>query len=221
MLILKDVTRIFNNNRNTVTALDHVSLTVKKGDMISIMGPSGSGKSTLLHIIGCLDIPTSGSCQINNMDITTLPDKERARLRNRVLGFVLQEFALIEEETVLENVAVPLMFGSASFFKIDTRADEMLKLLKIESFAEKKVNMLSGGEKQRVAIARALVNNPDIILADEPTGNLDSKTTRQVMDIFINLNKMGKTIIISTHDPNVAKCCFLQYRMLDGKLYQV
>lgn len=219
MLILENVTRIFDNNKNTTTALNGVSLNVEKGDMISIMGPSGSGKSTLLYIIGCLDTPTTGLYQLNGTDVFSLSDKERAKIRNKVFGFVLQQFALIEEETALENVATPLMFGKTNFSKIDKIAEDMLKLLDIDSLSEKKVKTLSGGEKQRVAIARALVNNPDIILADEPTGSLDSKTTLQIMELFTNLNKNGKTIIIITHDPEVAKSCPLRYHIMDGKLY--
>lgn len=218
MLILENITRSFINGKSTTMALNGVSLNIEKGTMISIMGPSGSGKSTLLHIIGCLDAPSSGSYRLNGADVDALSDKGRAKIRNKVFGFVLQQFALIEEETVLENVAVPLMFSNTSFFKIDKYAENMLKLLHIESLAEKKVKTLSGGEKQRVAIARALINNPDIILADEPTGSLDSKTTHQIMDLFVNLNKEGKTIIIITHDPDVAKYCPLRYHIMDGKL---
>lgn len=219
MLILQDITRNFRNNKNTVTVLNGISLDVKKGDMISIMGPSGSGKSTLLHIIGCLDSPTTGSYQLNGMDVASLSDKERAKIRNKVFGFVLQQFALIEEESALENVTTPLLFSSTNFFRIDKKAEDMLNLLNIESLSDKKVKTLSGGEKQRVAIARALVNNPDVILADEPTGSLDSKTTHQIMELLTALNKEGKTIIIITHDPDVAKCCPLRYHINDGKLY--
>lgn len=219
MINLENITRNFENNKNTITALNGISLNVKKGDMISIMGPSGSGKSTLLHIIGCLDTPTTGSYQLNSTDVTLFSDKERAKIRNKVFGFVLQQFALIEEETALENVAIPLLFSKTSLLKIEKKAKDMLKLLNIDSLSEKKVKTLSGGEKQRVAIARALVNNPDIILADEPTGALDSKTTQHIMELFTTLNKNGKTIIIITHDPEVAKSCPLRYHIIDGKLY--
>lgn len=218
MLILNDITRVFGSNKNETSVLNGVSLHVKKGEMIGIMGPSGSGKSTLLHIIGCLDKQTSGSYQLDGVEVGTLSDQERARIRNKVFGFVMQQFALIEDETVLENVSIPLIFGGTKFFSIDRTAEDMLKRLHIDHLADKKVKTLSGGEKQRAAIARALVNDPDIILADEPTGALDSKTTQQIMELFLDLNQQGKTIIIITHDPAVAKCCPFKYHIIDGTL---
>lgn len=218
MLLLKDITRVFVNNKNETSVLNGVSLHVEKGAMVSIMGPSGSGKSTLLHILGCLDKPTAGSYRLNGVEVGKLSDRERARIRNKLFGFVLQQFALIEDESVLENVSVPLMFSDTKFFAVGKMAEDMLKLLHIEQLSDKKVKTLSGGEKQRTAIARALVNSPDIILADEPTGALDSQTTRQIMELFMDLNRQGKTIIIITHDPAVAQCCPLRYQMVDGKL---
>lgn len=220
MLRVSEVKKIFHKKKeNEVVALNGISFNVNKGEMIAIMGPSGSGKSTLLHIMGCLDRPTEGTYLLDGINVSTLSDRELAKVRNKKIGFILQQFVLIEDETAIENVGVPLMFGNEKFLKIDSQSYKVMKMLGIDHLASKKVKMLSGGEKQRVAIARALVNNPDIILADEPTGSLDSKNTELIMDILVNLNQEGKTIIIITHDSIVAERCGSIYNIVDGKIY--
>ncbi len=221
MVVMKAVTKAFKNGNQLTNVLNGISLEIHSGDMISIMGPSGSGKSTLLHILGGLDKPTSGLYQIDGKEVSTLTDKELAKLRNRRFGFIHQNFMLLEEESVLENVSVPLLFGDKPLKHIDRIAIETLEQLGMTTFIEKKVNTLSGGEKQRVAIARAIVHQPDIILADEPTGALDQKNTEKIMEHFIKLNKKGKTILIITHDPQVASQCKQQFKMIDGQLLQI
>ena len=220
MIVMKDVTKTFKNGNHIVNVLNGITLEINRGDMISIMGPSGSGKSTLLHILGGLDKPTSGFYQIDDKEITALSDKEMAKLRNQRFGFVHQNFVLMEEESVLENVSVPLLFSDTPLKQVDRIALEMLDQFGMTKLMDKKVRTLSGGEKQRVAIARAMVARPDIILADEPTGALDQENTEKIMECFLRLNKEGKTIILITHDPQVAMQCKQQYKMVDGKLLQ-
>lgn len=221
MIVMKDVTKTFENGKHTVNVLNGISFEIHSGDMISIIGPSGSGKSTLLHILGGLDVPTSGSYQIDGKEVSTLSDRELAKLRNQRFGFVHQHFVLMEEESALENVSVPLLFSDTPFKQIDRIALEMLEQFGITELMDKKVCTLSGGEKQRVAIARAIVAEPDIILADEPTGALDQENTEKIMESFLRLNKEGKTIIIITHDPQVATKCKIQYKMENGQLMRI
>ncbi len=199
-----------------VHALRGINLEIERGETLAILGKSGSGKSTLLHILGCLDNATSGSYSLDGKQIEKLSDRELAFIRNRNIGFVLQDFGLIMNRTVVENVSIPLLFGNTKFMQIKKQCLEVLGQLGIEELYKRKVSQLSGGQKQRVAIARSLVNNPDIILADEPTGSLDSKTADDVMNILMGLNKNNKTIIIVTHDVNIASLCRRQIYITDG-----
>lgn len=223
MIEMKGITKEFaNTHRGQVTkVLRGIDLTVEKGELLAIKGASGAGKSTLLHILGCLAQPTAGQYILDGQLVSTLPLKTLAWIRNQKIGFVMQHFSLIEEDSVLENVSVPLLFGKTKLSRIDDEALEQLNKLGIAHLAAKKVNTLSGGEKQRVAIARALVNQPEIILADEPTGALDVQNSAMVMDILLQLNKEGKTIIIVTHEEKVSALCKREVIISDGKLHEV
>ena len=196
--------------------LKDANLSIDKGEMVAIKGSSGAGKSTLLHIIGCLDKPTSGSYLLNGQDVSQLSLSKLAEIRNASFGFVMQHFALIEEANALQNVATPLLFAKARRSQMDARAMEQLRNVGMEQMANKRIAMLSGGEKQRVAIARAMVNNPEIILADEPTGALDRANTEKIVQLFQQLNEKGKTIIIVTHDDFVAQSCRRIVTIADG-----
>ncbi len=219
MLKLTNIVKKYNENQpNEVKALRGVDLTVEKGEMIAIMGPSGSGKSTLLNIIGCMDTLTSGSYEVDGQKVEELSQKKLAYLRNKKFGFVLQDFGLLTDRSVEENVMVPLLFSKESLKKSAKRIKPILESLGIADLAKRRANQLSGGQAQRVAIARALVNEPDIILADEPTGALDTHTSSEVGEIFKELNQQGKTVIIVTHNPEVAKACHKTYRIVDGQI---
>ena len=196
--------------------LEDANLSIDKGEMVAIKGSSGAGKSTLLHIIGCLDKPTSGSYLLNGQDVSQLSLSKLAEIRNASFGFVMQHFALIEEDNALQNVATPLLFAKARRSQMDARAMEQLRNVGMEQMANKRIATLSGGEKQRVAIARAMVNNPEIILADEPTGALDRANTEKIVQLFQQLNEKGKTIIIVTHDDFVAQSCRRIVTIADG-----
>lgn len=196
--------------------LKDANLSIDKGKMVAIKGSSGAGKSTLLHIIGCLDKPTSGSYLLNGQDVSQLSLSKLAEIRNASFGFVMQHFALIEEDNALQNVATPLLFAKARRSQMDARAMEQLRNVGMEQMANKRIATLSGGEKQRVAIARAMVNNPEIILADEPTGALDRANTEKIVQLFQQLNEKGKTIIIVTHDDFVAQSCRRIVTIADG-----
>ena len=222
MLKLTNILKKYNENQpNEVQALRGVDLNVEKGEMIAIMGPSGSGKSTLLNIIGCMDTLTSGSYEVDGQKIEELSQKKLAYLRNKKFGFVLQDFGLLTDRSVEENVMVPLLFSKESLKKSTKRIQPILESLGIADLAKRRANQLSGGQAQRVAIARALVNEPDIILADEPTGALDTHTSGEVVGIFKKLNEQGKTVIIVTHNPEVAKVCHKIYRIVDGEISPV
>ena len=196
--------------------LKDANLSIDKGEMVAIKGSSGAGKSTLLHIIGCLDKPTSGSYLLNGQNVSQLSLSKLAEIRNASFGFVMQHFALIEEDSALQNVAPPLLFAKARRSQMDARAMEQLRNVGMEQMANKRIATLSGGEKQRVAIARAMVNNPEIILADEPTGALDRANTEKIVQLFQQLNEKGKTIIIVTHDDFVAQSCRRIVTIADG-----
>ena len=196
--------------------LKDANLSIDKGEMVASKGSSGAGKSTLLHIIGCLDKPTSGSYLLNGQDVSQLSLSKLAEIRNASFGFVMQHFALIEEDSALQNVATPLLFAKARRSQMDARAMEQLRNVGMEQMANKRIATLSGGEKQRVAIARAMVNNPEIILADEPTGALDRANTEKIVQLFQQLNEKGKTIIIVTHDDFVAQSCRRIVTIADG-----
>ena len=196
--------------------LKDANLSIDKGEMVAIKGSSGAGKSTLVHIIGGLDKPTSGSYLLNGQDVSQLSLSKLAEIRNASFGFVMQHFALIEEDSALQNVATPLLFAKTRKSQMDARAMEQLRNVGMEQMANKRIATLSGGEKQRVAIARAMVNNPEIILADEPTGALDRANTEKIVQLFQQLNEKGKTIIIVTHDDFVAQSCRRIVTIADG-----
>jgi putative ABC transport system ATP-binding protein len=220
-LTLTDITKAYKTGPVEVLALSHINLSIKKGEMLAIMGPSGSGKSTLMHIIGLLDTPTSGNMYIDGVEVgLSLPDKKLARLRSEKVGFVFQAFNLLPRLSALQNVLLPTNYFHGKTSQTVSRAKQLLVDLGLEHRMNHKPNELSGGEKQRVAIARSLMNNPDIILADEPTGNLDSKSGQEVLDILSELNRSGKTVVVITHDINVAHRCENTIHLLDGKIVE-
>ena len=222
MIKIENLYKTYNLGKtNAFTALKDVSLTVEDGEMVAIVGKSGAGKSTLMHILGCIDNFEKGKYYLNGNDVSRLKEAKMAEIRNKDIGIVMQDFALVEEYSVIENVMVPLYFshekvGGAKVRQ--KRAMELLTQMEMDEFARKKVSKLSGGQKQRVAIARAMINNPGIILADEPTGALDVKTSEEIMDIFKSLNEHGTTVIIITHDTEVANACDRIIEISDGKI---
>ena len=199
-----------------INALKSISIEIKKGEYVAFMGPSGSGKSTLMNIIGCLDTPTDGTYILNNNDVSDLTENELAEIRNKEIGFVLQTFNLFPRASALENVALPLIYAGYSSEERKEKALKALSGVGLEERAYHKPNELSGGQRQRVAIARALVNDPSIILADEPTGNLDSKTSYDIMDLFQELHDRGNTIIMVTHEEDIAEYSHRIIRLRDG-----
>lgn len=216
---LENLKKYYNPNTNLeVQALKNINLKIEKGDFCSILGVSGSGKSTLLYILGCIDKQTEGIYKLDGEEVSKLSEKNLADIRNKKIGFVLQDFGLIEDETVTENILVPTLFNSIKNMNI--KLEEILNKLEIGDLRNKKVSMLSGGQRQRVAIARALITNPELILADEPTGSLDSITTIHIMNIFEQLNKEGKTIIIVTHNLELAKKTKKCFTIKDGLIYK-
>ncbi|HEP1432073.1 ABC transporter ATP-binding protein [Streptococcus pyogenes] len=218
MLNLKDIRKSYHLGTEEFAILKGIDLEVNEGDFLAIMGPSGSGKSTLMNIIGCLDKPGSGSYAIEGRDVSSLSDNELADLRNQKIGFVFQNFNLMPKLTACQNVELPLTYMNVPKKERRKRALEMLKLVGLEERSEFKPMELSGGQKQRVAIARALVTNPSFILGDEPTGALDTKTSVQIMDLFKQFNDNGKTIIIITHEPEVADLCKKTVILRDGNI---
>ncbi len=217
MIIVKNLTKTYNKGKsNQFNAIENINFSVDDNELVAIVGTSGAGKSTLLHIVSTIDNATSGEVEIDGCDITKISNAKRAEMRNKQIGLVIQDYALINDYNVLENVMLPLTFS-----KVKNKKEKALSALSdigIEHLAKKQISKLSGGEKQRVAIARAIVNNPKYIFADEPTGNLDSVTTEGIIDLFQTLNKKGKTIIIITHDMNVANKCHRIIRLADGKI---
>ncbi|SNS96482.1 putative ABC transport system ATP-binding protein [Ekhidna lutea] len=199
-----------------IMALKSISINIDQGEYVAFMGPSGSGKSTLMNIIGCLDTPTDGSYVLNNHDVSDLTENELAEIRNKEIGFVFQTFNLLPRASALENVALPLVYAGYSSSEREEKALAALAGVGLEDRAYHKPNELSGGQRQRVAIARALVNNPSIILADEPTGNLDSKTSYDIMDLFQELHDKGNTIIMVTHEEDIAEYSHRIVRLRDG-----
>lgn len=221
LIKLENVSKVFKTGNIETVAVDDASLTIKKGDSIAILGPSGSGKSTLMHIIGLLDTPTGGSYKLNNKPVINYKDKHLAELRRKKVGFIFQTFNLVPRLTAAQNVELPMVYARTRPGKRTKRALMLLEQVGIDrEHASKQPNQLSGGQTQRVAIARALANNPDIILADEPTGNLDSKTGAQVINVLKKLNRAGNTLIIVTHDPALAKVAKRVIQIKDGKLQE-
>jgi len=218
VLELLQVSKIYPLGDHRVCALDKVSLTLKKGDFVSIVGPSGSGKSTLMHIMGLLGTPTKGSVFLEGRNVSKLREEELAMLRNQKIGFVFQEYNLLERTSALDNVGLPLLYSGVGENSIKKRADVALGSVGLANRANHFPNQLSGGEQQRVAIARALVNKPSIILADEPTGNLDSKTGDEIIRIFKKLNSEGATVVLVTHEQDLARQAKRIIKMKDGKV---
>ncbi|PMB51837.1 ABC transporter [Fischerella thermalis CCMEE 5201] len=202
---LENIFKIYGSGETEVKALNDVNLVIHEGEYCAIMGPSGSGKSTAMNIIGCLDRPTSGHYYLDNLDVAQMDDTELAHIRNKKIGFVFQQFHLLPQLTALENVMLPMVYASVDSGERRDRAAEALKRVGLEKRINNKPNQLSGGQQQRVAIARAIVNRPVLLLADEPTGALDSRTTQEVLDIFTELNTTGITVVMVTHEPDVAR----------------
>ncbi len=202
---MTNITKSYEMGTQVVHALRGVDVTIKKGEMVAIMGPSGSGKSTLMNMIGCLDVPSSGIYKLDGTDVSTLNDDAQAKIRNKQIGFVFQQFNLLPRTSALKQAALPLMYAGYSFSERNQRAKEALEKVGLADRIDHRPDELSGGQQQRVAIARAIATRPSIILADEPTGALDTKTGEEILDLFGEFNKQGMTIIMVTHDPEVAE----------------
>lgn len=213
---LRDIKKIYKMGGQELAALNGINLDIKRGEFVALMGPSGSGKSTLMNILGCLDRPTVGSYELEGKEVANLSDDELAVMRNKHIGFVFQNFNLLSRISSLENVALPLVYAGIGASERRKRAKQVLEAVGLGDRAEHMPNELSGGQRQRVAIARALVNNPEIIMADEPTGNLDTKSTKEIMEIFQEMHGRGKTIILVTHEPEIAVCANRQLLVRDG-----
>lgn len=215
---IRDVKRYYLMGETVVRALDGLDLIIKKNEYVALMGPSGSGKSTLMNIIGCLDTPSAGVYYLNEENVADLSQNELAEIRNREIGFVFQTFNLMPRLSAKENVAMPMVYGGKSSSYRSDKAEEMLDAVGLSDRGHHKPNELSGGQRQRVAIARALVNEPSIILADEPTGNLDSKTSVEIMAIFDRIHSEGNTVILVTHEEDIAQHAHRIIRLKDGKI---
>lgn len=215
---LKEIVRNYYVGTETVRALRGINLSIKKNEFVALMGPSGSGKSTLMNILGCLDTPTSGQYFLNGKDVSKLDDNNLAEIRNKEIGFVFQTFNLLPRSTALENVILPQIYAGISKAKRTERAAEVMNSVGLGDRTHHRPNELSGGQRQRVAIARALVNNPSIILADEPTGNLDSKTTVEIMNLIRDIHRAGNTIIVVTHEEDIARHAHRIIRLIDGEV---
>ncbi|REJ16183.1 MAG: macrolide ABC transporter ATP-binding protein [Bacillaceae bacterium] len=220
MIKLEDVTKSYRNGKETMDVLKKINLEIRQGDFVAIMGPSGSGKSTLMNIIGCLDRPTSGAYYFEGKDISSLDDQELAKIRNKKIGFVFQQFHLLPRLSALKNVELPMIYAGIGKKQRDELAKQALIKVGLGDRIQHMPNELSGGQKQRVAIARAIVNNPKLILADEPTGALDTKTSEAIMEQFTMLNKEGTTIIVVTHEHEVAQFAKRTIVVRDGEILQ-
>lgn len=218
MIEVKGISKVYKMGKEQFVALNDVSLNVEKGEYVAVIGPSGSGKSTLMHIIGGLDTPTVGSVCIEGEDISKLNDKKLSNYRNEKIGFVFQAFNLENSQTALENVMMPLIFAGVKKSERKKRALEALDMVGLKDFYNHKPNEMSGGQRQRVSIARALVNKPEILFADEPTGNLDSKSSESIMELFKEINDKGFTIIMVTHNPEEANKAKRVVKIMDGKI---
>ena len=218
LIQVKDLCKVYNPGENAVHALDHVDLTVEKGVFVAIIGQSGSGKSTLMNMLGCLDVPSSGSYYLNGVNVATMHDNELSVIRNREIGFIFQGFNLIQNLTALENVELPLIYRGVDRKTRKKLASDSLKRVGLEKRMSHKPSEMSGGQQQRVAIARAIAARPPVILADEPTGNLDSASSREIMQILKEMHRDGKTIILITHDDGIAASARRVVRIMDGRI---
>ena len=213
---LENITKSYFMGKTALPVLHGISLTIEKNEFVALMGPSGSGKSTLMNILGCLDTPTSGKYLINGTDASAATDNELAHIRNKEIGFVFQSFNLLPRLTAFENVALPLIYAGMKKAEREKRTLEKIEAVGLTERMKHKPNELSGGQNQRVAFARALVNNPSIILADEPTGNLDSKTSKEIMELLVEIHRLGNTVILVTHEEDIAAYAHRLIRLKDG-----
>ncbi len=218
LIRVEDLCKIYNPGENEVRALDHVNLEIKKGEFVAIIGQSGSGKSTFMNMLGCLDVPTSGRYFLNGTDVSTMKDNQLSVVRNREIGFIFQGFNLIANLNAVENVELPLIYRGIDRKTRHRLAVESLKLVGLEKRMHHRPNEMSGGQQQRVAIARAIAAEPPVILADEPTGNLDSASSREILEILKNMHRSGKTVILITHDNGIAAQARRVVRIMDGKI---
>ena len=220
LIKVEDLCKIYNPGENEVRALDHVSLEIKKGELVAIIGQSGSGKSTFMNMLGCLDVPTSGKYYLNGTDVSEMSDNELSEVRNREIGFIFQGFNLIANLNAIENVELPLIYRGIDRRTRHQLAIDSLKMVGLEKRMDHKPSEMSGGQQQRVAIARAIVNNPKLLLADEPTGALDTKSGAQVMELFQKLNDEGVSVLMITHDPEIAAHAKRVVMIRDGELQE-
>ncbi|MFN8286243.1 MAG: ABC transporter ATP-binding protein [Chitinophagales bacterium] len=218
VISIEHISKRYVMGSQVIMALRDVSLNINKNEYVALMGPSGSGKSTLMNILGCLDSPTDGSYVLNGQEVSKMTDDELARVRNKEIGFIFQTFNLLPRLSALENVALPMIYAGMSKAERTQRAEAVMEMVSLKDRMHHKPNELSGGQRQRVAIARALVNNPSIILADEPTGNLDTKTSYEIMNIFEEINNKGNTVIVVTHEEDIARHAKRILRLRDGKI---
>ena len=218
VISLRGITRDFQLGAQTVHVLKGIDLEIKQGEYVALMGPSGSGKSTLMNLLGCLDTPTAGSYTLAGRDVSRMDDNDLAAVRNKEIGFVFQTFNLIPRQTAVQNVALPLVYAGKTKEERVTRAEEVLMQVGLADRMDHRPNQLSGGQRQRVAIARALVNTPSMILADEPTGNLDSTTSVEIMRLFDDIHKAGNTLVVVTHEEEIAQHAHRIIRLRDGQI---